>query len=106
MRLGWTTAKGALNLLYAVLTPTPPGAYISAGEIRQYGYFYLLFFRLTVFLKAVILDSEQGRPPRTEAGLERDAGCLAQNRSRGGRDHLDQASDYVGSSTLLYWRKI
>ncbi|KAJ7909288.1 putative short-chain dehydrogenase [Mycena leptocephala] len=35
MRLGWTTAKGALNLLYAVLTPTPPGAYISAGEIRQ-----------------------------------------------------------------------
>ncbi|KAJ6581906.1 hypothetical protein B0H19DRAFT_929440 [Mycena capillaripes] len=35
MRLGWTTAKGALNLLYAVLTPTPPGAYISACEIRQ-----------------------------------------------------------------------
>ncbi|KAJ7656357.1 hypothetical protein DFH06DRAFT_1199337 [Mycena polygramma] len=34
-RLGWTTAKGALNLLYAVLNPTPPGAYISAGEIRQ-----------------------------------------------------------------------
>ncbi|KAJ7464628.1 hypothetical protein FB451DRAFT_1264101, partial [Mycena latifolia] len=35
MRLGWTTAKGALNLLYAVLSPTPPGAYISACEIRQ-----------------------------------------------------------------------
>ncbi|KAJ6464658.1 hypothetical protein C8R47DRAFT_69474 [Mycena vitilis] len=34
-RLGWNTAKGALNLLYAVLSPTPPGAYISAGEIRQ-----------------------------------------------------------------------
>ncbi|KAJ6534665.1 hypothetical protein DFH09DRAFT_1043424 [Mycena vulgaris] len=35
MRLGWTTAKGALNLLYAVLSPTPPGAYISACEIRR-----------------------------------------------------------------------
>lgn len=47
MRLGWTTAKGALNLLYAVLTPTPPGAYISGGEIRQYGYF--LFIILSTY---------------------------------------------------------
>ncbi|KAJ7117720.1 hypothetical protein C8R44DRAFT_626852 [Mycena epipterygia] len=34
-RLGWPTSKGALNLLYAVLSPTPPGAYISACEVRQ-----------------------------------------------------------------------
>ncbi|KAJ7509844.1 hypothetical protein B0H11DRAFT_1791322 [Mycena galericulata] len=32
--LAWTTAKGALNLLYAVLTPTPPGAYITSCEVR------------------------------------------------------------------------
>jgi len=34
-RIGWSSAKGALNLLYAVLKPTPPGAYISACKIRQ-----------------------------------------------------------------------
>ncbi|KAJ7151331.1 hypothetical protein C8R43DRAFT_1190765, partial [Mycena crocata] len=34
-RLAWTTEKGALNLLYAVLTPTPPGVYISSCEVRQ-----------------------------------------------------------------------
>jgi hypothetical protein len=34
-RIGWSAAKGALNLLYAVLKPTPPGAYIGACQIRQ-----------------------------------------------------------------------
>ncbi|KAJ6552811.1 hypothetical protein B0H19DRAFT_949456 [Mycena capillaripes] len=34
-RIGWSAAKGALNLLYAVLKPTPPGAYVSACKIRQ-----------------------------------------------------------------------
>ncbi|KAJ7151326.1 hypothetical protein C8R43DRAFT_1096691 [Mycena crocata] len=34
-RLGWPTEKGALNLLYAVLTPTQPGAYISSCEVRE-----------------------------------------------------------------------
>jgi len=34
-RIGWSSAKGALNLLYAALKPTPPGAYISACKIRQ-----------------------------------------------------------------------
>ncbi|KAJ7464509.1 hypothetical protein FB451DRAFT_1263697 [Mycena latifolia] len=33
--LAWSTAKGALNLLYAVLSPTPPGAFISSCETRQ-----------------------------------------------------------------------
>jgi hypothetical protein len=34
-RIGWSSAKGSLNLLYAALKPTPPGAYISACRIRQ-----------------------------------------------------------------------
>ncbi|KAJ6472051.1 putative short-chain dehydrogenase [Mycena sanguinolenta] len=34
-RIGWSSAKGSLNLLYAALKPTPPGAYISACKIRQ-----------------------------------------------------------------------
>ncbi|KAJ7327586.1 hypothetical protein DFH08DRAFT_884806 [Mycena albidolilacea] len=34
-RIGWSSAKGSLNLLYAALNPTPPGAYISACRIRQ-----------------------------------------------------------------------
>ncbi|KAJ7735654.1 hypothetical protein DFH07DRAFT_1065014 [Mycena maculata] len=34
-RLGWSTAKGSLNLLYGVLSPTQPGAYISACEVRK-----------------------------------------------------------------------
>ncbi|KAJ7192859.1 hypothetical protein B0H12DRAFT_1171513, partial [Mycena haematopus] len=34
-RIGWSSAKGSLNLLYAVLKPTPPGAYISACKVRQ-----------------------------------------------------------------------
>ncbi|KAJ7032034.1 hypothetical protein C8F04DRAFT_1108996 [Mycena alexandri] len=29
-KIGWTPAKGALNLLYALLLPTSPGAYITA----------------------------------------------------------------------------
>ncbi|KAJ7735789.1 hypothetical protein B0H16DRAFT_128083 [Mycena metata] len=29
-KVGWTPAKGALNVLYALLRPTPPGAYIAA----------------------------------------------------------------------------
>jgi len=33
--LVWSPAKGALNLLYAVLSPTPPGAYIAACQIRE-----------------------------------------------------------------------
>ncbi|KAF7356338.1 hypothetical protein MVEN_00966100 [Mycena venus] len=34
-RVAWTVTKGALNLVYAVLKPTPSGAYISSCEIRQ-----------------------------------------------------------------------
>ncbi|KAF7371273.1 ATP-dependent DNA helicase PIF1 [Mycena sanguinolenta] len=34
-RIGWSSAKGSLNLLYAALKPTPPGAYVSACKIRQ-----------------------------------------------------------------------
>ncbi|KAJ6581908.1 hypothetical protein B0H19DRAFT_520509 [Mycena capillaripes] len=34
-RVAWTTTKGALNLVYAALKPTPSGAYISSCEIRQ-----------------------------------------------------------------------
>ncbi|KAF7345670.1 hypothetical protein MVEN_01586700 [Mycena venus] len=34
-RIGWSSAKGALNLLYAALKPTPPGAYVSACKIRR-----------------------------------------------------------------------
>ncbi|KAJ6581881.1 hypothetical protein B0H19DRAFT_983986 [Mycena capillaripes] len=34
-RLAFTTAQGALNLLYGVLCPTPPGAYIYATEINE-----------------------------------------------------------------------
>ncbi|KAJ6517876.1 hypothetical protein C8R47DRAFT_97 [Mycena vitilis] len=34
-RIGWPCSKGALNLLYAVLKPTPPGAYVSACKIRE-----------------------------------------------------------------------
>ncbi|KAJ7352047.1 hypothetical protein DFH08DRAFT_774914 [Mycena albidolilacea] len=33
--LAWTTAKGALNLLYGVLRPTPPGAYIYTCEVQK-----------------------------------------------------------------------
>ncbi|KAJ6534670.1 hypothetical protein DFH09DRAFT_1180286 [Mycena vulgaris] len=33
--LSWTTSKGALNLLYGVLRPTPPGAYITGGRVQQ-----------------------------------------------------------------------
>ncbi|KAJ7210518.1 hypothetical protein GGX14DRAFT_625892 [Mycena pura] len=33
--VGWSPAKGALNLLYAVLSPTPPGAYIATCQIRE-----------------------------------------------------------------------
>ncbi|KAJ6530073.1 hypothetical protein DFH09DRAFT_994706 [Mycena vulgaris] len=33
--IAWTITKGALNMLYAVLSPTPPGAFISACEVRQ-----------------------------------------------------------------------
>ncbi|KAJ6519137.1 hypothetical protein C8R45DRAFT_1065919 [Mycena sanguinolenta] len=33
--LAWTTAKGALNLLYGVLRPTPPGAFIWAWEVEK-----------------------------------------------------------------------
>ncbi|KAJ7464629.1 hypothetical protein FB451DRAFT_442808 [Mycena latifolia] len=34
-RVAWTVSKGALNLTYALLKPTPSGAYISSCEIRQ-----------------------------------------------------------------------
>ncbi|KAJ7115637.1 hypothetical protein C8R43DRAFT_1038667 [Mycena crocata] len=34
-RLGWPSSKGALNLLYAALTPTPPGAYVGACRVRS-----------------------------------------------------------------------
>ncbi|KAJ6566761.1 hypothetical protein B0H19DRAFT_1138548 [Mycena capillaripes] len=33
--LGWTPAEGSLNLLYGVLSPTPPGAYIATCEVRE-----------------------------------------------------------------------
>ncbi|KAJ7181011.1 hypothetical protein C8R46DRAFT_1071202 [Mycena filopes] len=32
-KIAWTPAKGALNLLYALLHPTPPAAYISACAV-------------------------------------------------------------------------
>ncbi|KAJ7847630.1 hypothetical protein B0H14DRAFT_2769813 [Mycena olivaceomarginata] len=31
----WSAAKGALNLMYGVLRPTPPGAYIYACEVQN-----------------------------------------------------------------------
>ncbi|KAJ7734532.1 hypothetical protein B0H14DRAFT_2995704 [Mycena olivaceomarginata] len=31
----WSAAKGALNLMYGVLRPTPPGAYIYACEVQK-----------------------------------------------------------------------
>ncbi|KAF7370334.1 hypothetical protein MSAN_00664800 [Mycena sanguinolenta] len=34
-RVAWTTTKGALNLVYAVLKPTPSGAYISYCDVRR-----------------------------------------------------------------------
>ncbi|KAJ7698929.1 hypothetical protein B0H17DRAFT_1006365 [Mycena rosella] len=34
-KLSWSTSKGALNLLYGVLRPTPPAAYISGGKVEQ-----------------------------------------------------------------------
>ncbi|KAJ6530002.1 hypothetical protein DFH09DRAFT_151650 [Mycena vulgaris] len=33
--VAWPTSKGALNLVYAVVKPTPPGAFISSCEVRQ-----------------------------------------------------------------------
>ncbi|KAJ7470258.1 hypothetical protein FB451DRAFT_1339818 [Mycena latifolia] len=33
--VGWPTSQGALNLLYGVLAPTPPGAYVGACAIRE-----------------------------------------------------------------------
>ncbi|KAJ7794075.1 hypothetical protein B0H14DRAFT_3497401 [Mycena olivaceomarginata] len=33
--IGWPTSKGAINLIWAQLTATPPGAFISSCEIRQ-----------------------------------------------------------------------
>ncbi|KAF8213732.1 hypothetical protein K438DRAFT_1957084 [Mycena galopus ATCC 62051] len=33
--VAWPISKGAINIIYAVLMPTPPGAFISAGEIRS-----------------------------------------------------------------------
>ncbi|KAJ7183015.1 NAD(P)-binding protein [Mycena crocata] len=35
-RLAWTTEQGARNLLYALLTPTAPGAYISACKVQRW----------------------------------------------------------------------
>ncbi|KAJ7180935.1 hypothetical protein C8R46DRAFT_595508 [Mycena filopes] len=32
-KIAWTPEKGALNLLYAMLTPTPPAAYITAAAV-------------------------------------------------------------------------
>ncbi|KAF7333452.1 ATP-dependent DNA helicase PIF1 [Mycena venus] len=32
--LGWTPAEGSLNLLYGVLSPTPPGAYIRTCQVH------------------------------------------------------------------------
>ncbi|KAJ6519145.1 hypothetical protein C8R45DRAFT_950363 [Mycena sanguinolenta] len=34
-RVAWTTTKGALNLVYAVLKPTPSGSYISYCDVRR-----------------------------------------------------------------------
>ncbi|KAJ7135795.1 hypothetical protein C8R44DRAFT_729350 [Mycena epipterygia] len=33
--IAWPVSKGSINMIYAVLSPTPPGAYISSCEIRQ-----------------------------------------------------------------------
>ncbi|KAJ7331042.1 hypothetical protein DFH08DRAFT_966783 [Mycena albidolilacea] len=33
--IGWPTSKGAINLIWAQLTATPPGAFIGSCEIRQ-----------------------------------------------------------------------
>ncbi|KAJ7625595.1 hypothetical protein FB45DRAFT_921826 [Roridomyces roridus] len=33
--LGWTPAEGALNLLYGVLSPTPPGAYVRVCQVSE-----------------------------------------------------------------------
>ncbi|KAJ7763576.1 hypothetical protein DFH07DRAFT_1059253 [Mycena maculata] len=33
--LGWTPAEGSLNLLYGVLSPTPPGAYIRTCQVSE-----------------------------------------------------------------------
>ncbi|KAJ7117481.1 hypothetical protein C8R44DRAFT_738381 [Mycena epipterygia] len=33
--IAWPVSKGSINMVYALLSPTPPGAYISSCEIRQ-----------------------------------------------------------------------
>jgi len=31
----WPTSKGAINMVYAVIKPTPPGAFVTSCEVRQ-----------------------------------------------------------------------
>ncbi|KAK7042794.1 hypothetical protein R3P38DRAFT_3260733 [Favolaschia claudopus] len=33
-RIPWSCAKGSLNLVYAALNPTPPGAFVMAAQVR------------------------------------------------------------------------
>ncbi|KAJ6620578.1 hypothetical protein B0H10DRAFT_1064528 [Mycena sp. CBHHK59/15] len=85
-RVGWTTDKGALNLLYALLTPTPPGAYIAVwfddthftSDSRAY------FIKPCTWKQAFRLEHEQERNAGPE-GLEGDGGSLASSFLGGGR---------------------
>lgn len=63
----WSTGKGALNLLYAALTDTPSGVFVSSCEIRECDFPSMSCFWVADWKRK---GTGRGLGPRRARGLE------------------------------------